>query len=155
MFRRAAELAADVGAGAAAADSRRGSRTSRWRRHGAARSTRSARSPPTPRPSGVACVLEPLQRVESNLVNDSRTLARMLDEIGSSNVRRRPRHRGHGWWRGESVDDYFDYPRRQGAARAPGRRSQSRGPAVAWATAGCRYAEYLTACWSAGGTAGG
>ena len=35
---------------------------------------------------GVDCVLEPLQRVESNLVNDSATLARMLDEIGAPNL---------------------------------------------------------------------
>ncbi|MBT2444476.1 TIM barrel protein [Streptomyces sp. ISL-36] len=35
---------------------------------------------------GVECVLEPLQRVESNLVNDSRTLAAMLDEIGAVNL---------------------------------------------------------------------
>ncbi len=35
---------------------------------------------------GVACVLEPLQRVESNLVNDSRTLRRMIDDVGVPNL---------------------------------------------------------------------
>jgi protein FrlC len=56
---------------------------------------------------GVACVLEPLQRVESNLVNDSRTLTTMIDEIGTPNL---------GVVldtvamavAGESVDDAFD-----------------------------------------------
>ncbi len=32
---------------------------------------------------GVGCVLEPLQRVESNLVNDVRSLRSMLDDVGS------------------------------------------------------------------------
>ncbi|MFP3579638.1 TIM barrel protein [Arthrobacter sp. SIMBA_036] len=32
---------------------------------------------------GVTCVLEPLQRVESNLVTDVSTLSRMLDDVGS------------------------------------------------------------------------
>lgn len=35
---------------------------------------------------GVDCVLEPLQRVESNLVNDSRALRRMIDDVGASNL---------------------------------------------------------------------
>lgn len=35
---------------------------------------------------GVDCVLEPLQRVESNLVNDSRSLRRMIDDVGAPNV---------------------------------------------------------------------
>ncbi|MGR0221377.1 sugar phosphate isomerase/epimerase family protein [Agromyces sp. ZXT2-6] len=35
---------------------------------------------------GVDCVLEPLQRVESNLVNDSAALARMLDDIAAPNL---------------------------------------------------------------------
>lgn len=35
---------------------------------------------------GVACVLEPLQRVESNLVNDSQSLRRMIDDVGTSNL---------------------------------------------------------------------
>ena len=35
---------------------------------------------------GLDCVLEPLQRVESNLVNDAATLARMLDEIDAPNL---------------------------------------------------------------------
>ncbi|MGW9630191.1 sugar phosphate isomerase/epimerase family protein [Agromyces sp. NPDC055520] len=35
---------------------------------------------------GVNCVLEPLQRIESNLVNDATTLAQMLDEIAAPNL---------------------------------------------------------------------
>lgn len=35
---------------------------------------------------GLDCVLEPLQRVESNLANDAATLARMLDEIAAPNL---------------------------------------------------------------------
>lgn len=35
---------------------------------------------------GVDCVLEPLQRVESNLVNDSRSLRRMIDDVGAPNL---------------------------------------------------------------------
>ncbi|WRH26573.1 TIM barrel protein [Arthrobacter sp. JZ12] len=35
---------------------------------------------------GVDCVLEPLQRVESNLVNDSQALRRMIDDVGASNL---------------------------------------------------------------------
>jgi protein FrlC len=35
---------------------------------------------------GVDCVLEPLQRVESNLVNDSRALRRMIDDVAVSNL---------------------------------------------------------------------
>jgi protein FrlC len=34
----------------------------------------------------VNCVLEPLQRIESNLVNDATTLAQMLDEIAAPNL---------------------------------------------------------------------
>lgn len=35
---------------------------------------------------GVDCVLEPLQRVESNLVNDSGTLQRMISDVGAPNL---------------------------------------------------------------------
>lgn len=35
---------------------------------------------------GVDCVLEPLQRVESNLVNDSPALRRMIDDVGASHL---------------------------------------------------------------------
>ncbi|MBT2585071.1 sugar phosphate isomerase/epimerase [Arthrobacter sp. ISL-95] len=35
---------------------------------------------------GVACVLEPLQRVESNLVTDAGSLRLMLDDVGSSTL---------------------------------------------------------------------
>ena len=36
--------------------------------------------------NGVGCVLEPLQRTESNLVNDVAGLQRMLEDIGSANL---------------------------------------------------------------------
>lgn len=54
---------------------------------------------------GVTCVLEPLQRVESNLVNDSRALARMLDEVGATNLGAVLDTVGMAT-AGESVDDY-------------------------------------------------
>ncbi|GGS85937.1 AP endonuclease [Planobispora rosea] len=56
---------------------------------------------------GVTCVLEPLQRVESNLVNDSRTLAEMIDEVGAANLGAVLDTVGMAV-AGESVDDYFD-----------------------------------------------
>ncbi|MCU1636611.1 MAG: D-tagatose 3-epimerase [Cryobacterium sp.] len=36
--------------------------------------------------SGISCVLEPLQRVESNLVNSTADIRRMLDAVGSDNL---------------------------------------------------------------------
>ncbi|GAA4193701.1 sugar phosphate isomerase/epimerase family protein [Microbispora amethystogenes] len=56
---------------------------------------------------GVTCVLEPLQRVESNLLNDSRALARMLDEVGAPNLGAVLDTVGMAV-AGEGVDDYFD-----------------------------------------------
>jgi fructoselysine 3-epimerase len=55
---------------------------------------------------GISCVLEPLQRVESNLVNDSTTLARMLDEIGARNLGAALDTVAMAT-AGETVDDYF------------------------------------------------
>ncbi len=55
---------------------------------------------------GVSCVLEPLQRVESNLVNDSTTLARMLDEIAAPNLGAALDTVAMAT-AGETVDDYF------------------------------------------------
>ena len=36
--------------------------------------------------NGVRCLLEPLQRFESNIVNDAAGLRRMLDELGADNI---------------------------------------------------------------------
>ncbi|GIH79546.1 sugar phosphate isomerase/epimerase family protein [Planobispora longispora] len=56
---------------------------------------------------GVTCVLEPLQRVESNLVNDSRALAAMIDEVGAANLGAVLDTVAMAV-AGETVDDYFD-----------------------------------------------
>ncbi|MEU4550292.1 sugar phosphate isomerase/epimerase family protein [Nonomuraea dietziae] len=107
MFRRAAELAAELGAELLLLTPGRGFEDepleAAWRRSVDAVGEIAAYAETL----GVACVLEPLQRVESNLVNDSRTLARMLDEIGSSNVGAVLDTVGMAV-AGESVDDYFD-----------------------------------------------
>lgn len=55
---------------------------------------------------GVDCVLEPLQRVESNLVNDSAALARMLDDIAAPNLGAALDTVAMAT-AGETVDDYF------------------------------------------------
>jgi protein FrlC len=55
---------------------------------------------------GIDCVLEPLQRVESNLVNDSATLARMLDDISAPNLGAALDTVAMAT-AGETVDDYF------------------------------------------------
>ena len=55
---------------------------------------------------GIDCVLEPLQRVESNLVNDSATIARMLDEIAAPNLGAALDTVAMAT-AGETVDDYF------------------------------------------------
>ena len=56
---------------------------------------------------GVECVLEPLQRVESNLVNDAATLARMLDEIAAPNLGAALDTVAMAT-AGDTVDGYFD-----------------------------------------------
>jgi protein FrlC len=56
---------------------------------------------------GVECVLEPLQRVESNLVNDSAALARMIDDVGAANLGAALDTVAMAT-AGETVDDYFD-----------------------------------------------
>ena len=38
------------------------------------------------RRSGVRCLLEPLQRVETNILLDAKGLRRMLDDIGADNI---------------------------------------------------------------------
>ncbi|MFC5946529.1 TIM barrel protein, partial [Micromonospora harpali] len=82
MFRRAAELCAELGAELLLLTPGRGFENepveAAWRRSADA----IGETPAYAGTLGVTCVVEPLQRVESNLVNDSRALARMLDEIG-------------------------------------------------------------------------
>ncbi len=86
MFRRAAELCVELGAELLFLTSGRGYENeapdAAWRRSVDAIGEITAHAGTL----GVECVLEPLQRVESNLVNDSRTLAAMLDEIGAANL---------------------------------------------------------------------
>lgn len=106
MFRRAAELCAELEAELLLLTPGRGLEDepmeAAWRRSADAVGEIAAYAAGL----GVTCVLEPLQRVESNLVNDARTLARMLGEIGG----------GVGAVldtvgmavAGDGVDDYFD-----------------------------------------------
>ncbi|MEU5576208.1 TIM barrel protein [Streptomyces huasconensis] len=107
LFRRAAELCVELGAKLLLLTPGRGyeneAPAAAWRRSVDAIGEIAAYAGSL----GVECVLEPLQRVESNLVNDSRTLAAMLDEIGAD-------HLGAVLdtvtmaVAGESVDDAFD-----------------------------------------------
>lgn len=56
---------------------------------------------------GVDCVLEPLQRIESNLVNDSAALSRMIADVGAANLGAALDTVAMAT-AGESVDEYFD-----------------------------------------------
>ncbi|MEU4570871.1 TIM barrel protein [Nonomuraea sp. NPDC023979] len=107
MFRRAAELCVELGAELLLLTPGRGFEDepveAAWRRSVDAVGEIAAYAGAL----GVTCVLEPLQRVESNLVNDSRTLARMLDEIGAPNLGAVLDTVGMAT-AGEGVDDYFD-----------------------------------------------
>ncbi|GHB48373.1 AP endonuclease [Streptomyces viridiviolaceus] len=86
MFRRAAEVCAELGSGKLLLTPGRGREDEppgpAWRRSVDAIGDIAAYADTL----GVTCVLEALQRVESNLVNDSRTLAAMLDEIGTARI---------------------------------------------------------------------
>ncbi|MFV0131957.1 sugar phosphate isomerase/epimerase family protein [Streptomyces sp. HMX87] len=86
LFRRAAELCVELGAEKLLLTPGRGGESepvdAAWRRSVDAIGDIAAYADSL----GVTCVLEPLQRVESNLVNDSRTLAAMLGEIGASRL---------------------------------------------------------------------
>ncbi|MBG0832665.1 TIM barrel protein [Planomonospora sp. ID67723] len=107
VFRRAAQLCAELGAELLLVTPGRGFEDepveAAWRRSADAIGEIAAYAGTL----GVTCVVEALQRGESNLVNDSRTLARMIDEVGAA---------GLGAVldtvamavAGESVDDYFD-----------------------------------------------
>ncbi|WP_214413193.1 sugar phosphate isomerase/epimerase family protein [Sphaerisporangium fuscum] len=107
MFRRAAEVAAELGAELLLLTPGRGLESEpvrdAWQRSVDAVGEISAYAASL----GVTCVLEALQRVESNLVNDSRTLARMIDEVGAPNLGAVLDTVGMAV-AGESVDDYFD-----------------------------------------------
>ncbi|WP_182885449.1 sugar phosphate isomerase/epimerase family protein [Microbispora sp. H10885] len=107
MFRRAAELCAELGAGLLLLTPGRGFEDEPveigLRRSADALAEIAAYAAGL----GVTCVLEPLQRVESNLLNDSRALARMLDEVGAPNLGAVLDTVGMAV-AGESVDDYFD-----------------------------------------------
>ncbi|GGI45894.1 protein FrlC [Agromyces flavus] len=86
MFRRAAELCVELGAPLLFLTPGRGfeneATDAAWRRSVDAIGEIAAYAGRL----GVSCVLEPLQRVESNLVNDAATLAHMLDEIAAPNL---------------------------------------------------------------------
>lgn len=107
LFRRAAEICAELGGAMLLVTPGRGYENepvaAAWRRSVDAIGEIADHA----RTLGVHCVVEPLQRVESNLVNDSRTLAALLDDIGSA-------HLGSVLdtvamaVAGESVDDAFD-----------------------------------------------
>ncbi len=107
MFRRAAELCAELGAELLLLTPGRGFECepveAAWRRSVDAVGEIAGDADTL----GVTCVLEPLQRVESNLVNDSRTLATMIDEVGAANLGAVLDTVGMAV-AGEGVDDYFD-----------------------------------------------
>lgn len=106
MFRRAAELAVEFGAGLLFLTAGRGGedepRSAGWARSVDALGEIADYA----RSLGLDCVLEPLQRVESNLVNSAADAARMLDDIAAPNL-------GVALdtvaavVAGDSVDDYF------------------------------------------------
>ncbi len=107
MFRRAAELCAELGAQLLLVTPGRGYENepvqAAWRRSVDAIGDIAGYAATL----GVMCVLEPLQRVESNLVNDYRTLAAMTDEIGAANLGAVLDTVAMAV-AGESVDDAFD-----------------------------------------------
>lgn len=106
MFRRAAELAVELGAPKLFVTPGRGfeseSREAAWNRSVDAIGEIAAYADAL----GLECLLEPLQRVESNLVNTADDARRALGDIGASNL-------GVALdtvamsVAGESVDDYF------------------------------------------------
>jgi protein FrlC len=106
MFRRAAELCVELEAPLLFLTPGRGfeseSTDAAWRRSVDAIGEIAAHAASL----GIDCVLEPLQRVESNLVNDSATLARMLDEIAAPNLGAALDTVAMAT-AGETVDDYF------------------------------------------------
>lgn len=105
-FRRAAEIAVELGAGMLFLTAGRGgedeAREAGWVRAVDAIGEITTYAAEL----GVECVLEPLQRVESNLVNTAGDAARMLDDIAAANlgaVLDTVAAAGAG----DTVDDYF------------------------------------------------
>ncbi|MEV7632762.1 TIM barrel protein [Microbacterium sp. NPDC089318] len=106
MFRRAAEIAVELGAGLLFLTAGRGdedeARDAGWRRSADAIGEIAGYASTL----GLECILEPLQRVESNLVNSAADANRMLSDVGASNL-------GVALdtvaaaVAGDSVDDYF------------------------------------------------
>ncbi|MEJ1089648.1 TIM barrel protein [Microbacterium sp. Mu-80] len=106
MFRRAAELAVEFGAELLFLTAGRGGedepRDAGWRRSADAIGAIAGYAATL----GLDCILEPLQRVESNLVNSAADSKRMLRDVGASNL-------GVALdtvaaaVAGDSVDDYF------------------------------------------------
>lgn len=86
MFHRAAEITVELGAGMLFLTSGRGGEDERrdagWARAADAIGDIAGYA----QALGLECVLEPLQRVESNLVNDAADAARMLRDVGASNL---------------------------------------------------------------------
>ena len=107
MFRRAAELCGELGSPMLFLTPGRGFEDeptdAAWRRSVDAIGEIAAYADTL----GLECVLEPLQRVESNLVNDAATLARMLDEIDAPNLGAALDTVAMAV-AGDTVDDYFD-----------------------------------------------
>ncbi len=85
-FRRAAELAVELGAPKLFLTPGRGfeseARESAWRRSIDALGEIAAYA----QTLGLECLLEPLQRVESNLVNTAQDAARALEDVGAANL---------------------------------------------------------------------
>ncbi|UWF77515.1 TIM barrel protein [Microbacterium neungamense] len=106
MFRRAAEIAVQLGAGMLFLTAGRGGEDEEtdagWARAAGALREIAEHAGAL----GLECVLEPLQRVESNLVNTAADAARMLADVGAGNL-------GVALdtvaaaVAGDSVDDYF------------------------------------------------
>ncbi|RJL21482.1 sugar phosphate isomerase/epimerase family protein [Bailinhaonella thermotolerans] len=107
LFRRAAEVCAELGAGLLLLTPGRGFEDepaeAAWRRSADAIGEICEYAGGL----GVTCVLEALQRVESNLVNDARGLARMIGEVGAPNLGAVLDTVAMAA-AGDTVDDYFD-----------------------------------------------
>ncbi|NRQ32825.1 TIM barrel protein [Nonomuraea sp. NN258] len=107
MFRRAAELAAELGAELLLLTPGRGLESEPVEAALRRSADAIAEIASYAATLGVSCVLEALQRVESNLVNDAPALARMIGDIGAPNLGAVLDTVAMAA-AGESVDDYFD-----------------------------------------------
>ena len=106
MFRRAAEVAVELGAAKLFLTAGRGfeneSREVAWRRSVDALGEIAAYAESL----GLECLLEPLQRVESNLVNTASDALRALEDVGAANLGAALDTVAMSV-AGESVDEYF------------------------------------------------